>query len=94
MLFIAQFQSTPPVRGATQHIKSTVYKPKADFNPRPPCGGRQHKYDNCVGYYVFQSTPPVRGATDLRDLSSVGNDISIHAPRAGGDTVRMLIISS
>mgnify|MGYP007060634037 CR=1 FL=1 len=33
------FQSTPPVRGATPGGRDK-YVRYADFNPRPPCGGR------------------------------------------------------
>ena len=61
------------------------------FNPRPPCGGRQELLRL---YYVngkFQSTPPVRGATKhLGDITKINWDISIHAPRAGGDGARPL----
>ena len=34
---------------------------------------------------IFQSTPPVRGATKLRRGYYCTYEISIHAPRAGGD---------
>ena len=40
---------------------------------------------SCSGSYRFQSTPPVRGATEHNDNVDYLNDISIHAPRAGGD---------
>ena len=33
----------------------------------------------------FQSTRPVRGATGTKDNATAGDDISIHAPRAGRD---------
>ena len=33
----------------------------------------------------FQSTPPVRGATRSRCGRAARRDISIHAPREGGD---------
>ena len=38
-------------------------------------------------YYlcIFQSTLPVRGATRTKTHHSVGQSISIHAPRAGSD---------
>ncbi len=35
----------------------------------------------------FQSTPPVRGATCVAGKCPLAQNISIHAPRAGGDTV-------
>ena len=34
---------------------------------------------------IFQSTPPVRGATVVIVRVRYVDDISIHAPRAGGD---------
>ena len=37
---------------------------------------------------IFQSTPPVRGATVVIVRVRYVDDISIHAPRAGGDKVR------
>ena len=36
---VAQFQSTPPARGATV-AEAIVRRDSADFNPRPPRGGR------------------------------------------------------
>ena len=55
------FQSTLPVRGATNQLLNNV---------------------SCSS---FQSTPPVRGATLRYTLPLRQIDISIHAPRAGGD---------
>mgnify|MGYP004690195103 CR=1 FL=1 len=124
----SKFQSTPPVRGATDGKRPkrsastiSIHAPRAggdrkglrgdttegDFNPRPPCGGRpdSSKYSRtvhdfnprppCGGRHMtldcgtekpsFQSTPPVRGATLSSALSSAFAQISIHAPRAGGD---------
>ena len=55
------FQSTLPVRGATQATMPPALRP--DFNPRSPCGERPHQaaiHSACQG---FQSTLPVRGAT-------------------------------
>ena len=40
---LQQFQSTPPVRGATRN-PGADNRAGLDFNPRPPCGGRQQKY--------------------------------------------------
>ena len=80
-----------------------------NFNPRPPCGGRQLNsivalpyrlfqstppvrgatttpYED-DGLLIFQSTPPVRGATSFEELGVTLTDISIHAPRAGGDNI-------
>jgi len=57
------------------------------FNPRPPCGGRLAQARLIQELEVFQSTPPVWGATlRLPDLPA-RPDISIHAPRVGGDNI-------
>ena len=37
----------------------------------------------------FQSTPPARGATLLQSTSPMYLTISIHAPREGGDHIRL-----
>ena len=55
------------------------------FNPRPPCGGRQTSLNNSSRCVEFQSTPPVWGATHLPFCYPAALDISIHAPRVGGD---------
>ena len=57
-----------------------------DFNPRPPRGGRP-----CAAYLEitnerFQSTPPARGATTGGAGGLRWANISIHAPREGGDS--------
>ena len=55
------------------------------FNPRPPCGGRPEAEATRSLIQAFQSTPPVRGATYTVPEDADIYDISIHAPRAGGD---------
>ena len=60
----------------------------ADFNPRPPCGGRLLTVEEEDQVKGFQSTPPVRGATDFCAEGPGCPHISIHAPRAGGDPKR------
>ena len=57
------------------------------FNPRPPRGGRPSATQALSRRFAFQSTPPARGAT-LWLLRKVVRlfDISIHAPREGGDS--------
>ena len=42
------------------------------------------RYDTSPGQR-FQSTPPARGATVPFQLQAIEVDISIHAPREGGD---------
>ena len=58
---------------------------KANFNPRPPRGGRLLVVHMQGEDGVFQSTPPARGATSRHHESGQGKVISIHAPREGGD---------
>ena len=41
---------------------------------------------------IFQSTPPARGATNFPEKSCIFIDISIHAPREGGDFVLFLFL--
>ena len=63
------------------------------FNPRPPCGGRRRQRSGIICKWLFQSTPPVRGATlTYRTLREELREISIHAPRAGGDAERALLL--
>ncbi len=58
---------------------------RLNFNPRPPRGGRRSALSKCLTIQGFQSTPPARGATSACG-SAIGNiEISIHAPREGGD---------
>ena len=58
------------------------------FNPRPPRGGRRRARQTTARPTRFQSTPPARGATRALWLDAGLVDVSIHAPRAGGDTRR------
>ena len=60
------------------------------FNPRPPCGERLNINQRVILRLVFQSTPPVRGATSDRTNKPQSGRVSIHAPRAGSDTERVL----
>ena len=60
--WIALFQSTRPVRGATPCL--AICRRKAHyFNPRAPCGARRDPEHCRPGFWLFQSTRPVRGAT-------------------------------
>ena len=56
-----EFQSTPPMRGAT-NAKKVIQAGK-----------------------LFQSTPPGWGGDDACRVRGLAADISIHAPRVGGD---------
>ena len=57
------------------------------FNPRPPRGGRRPGRGDVRGADLFQSTPPARRATPAPFPRSERAPVSIHAPRAEGDTV-------
>ena len=78
-----EFQSTPPVRGATR--SDPAYSALSPFQSTPPVrGATSEKFEGYLAA-AFQSTPPVRGAT-IQICSECGEEhISIHAPRAGGD---------
>ena len=79
------FNPRPPRGGRHEsRIRPCVNE---NFNPRPPRGGRPctHGAGRLKG--GFQSTPPARGATKSRRNHSKKLNISIHAPREGGDGV-------
>ena len=62
---------------------------RAHFNPRTPCGVRRcRSRPTRRSRRTFQSTHPVRGATRSRAEDQAGQEISIHAPRAGCDAAR------
>ena len=63
-----------------------------NFNPRTPCGVRQKhrtivRQEECE----FQSTHPLRGATKALENHQKGEIISIHAPLAGCDPLRIML---
>ena len=58
------FQSTRPVRGATEESMRSQYS-HHNFNPRAPCGARPIGADTVPVSLSFQSTRPVRGATEV-----------------------------
>ena len=55
----------------------------------PSRGATRSIYTYCLVFTIFQSTRPVRGATQQQGLTSDAGTISIRAPRAGRDAVRM-----
>ena len=57
------------------------------FNSRTPCGVRPKALELARSYKMFQFTHPVRGATKKADLTNLATKVSIHAPRAGCDTI-------
>ena len=56
------FQSTHPMRGATEEPAITIRK-NTNFNPRTPCGVRLVQEVTAAAGQLFQSTHPMRGAT-------------------------------
>ena len=57
------------------------------FNPRPPRGERHVARKIKLSHWQFQSTPPARGATRCKYHLGRKENISIHAPREGSDTL-------
>ena len=80
-----RFQSTRPARGATSRGRSPDLHP--GFNPRAPRGARLFVNRDPRGYGLFQSTRPARGATPARGETPRAELVSIHAPRAGRDSL-------
>ena len=60
------FQSTRPVRGATDTPSARI-PVSCHFNPRAPCGARPTYMVSLMLQHLFQSTRPVRGATSLHN---------------------------
>ena len=77
------FQFTHPVWGAT--LQSNQHRSMRRFNSRTPCGVRRLLDLLVEVRQLFQFTHPVWGATHLLDSVSVGEEVSIHAPRVGCD---------
>ena len=78
------FQSTPPARGAT--IPTSGNDWLQIFQSTPPARGATHTLSTKIlTLLVFQSTPPARGATIAPPFLVQQQNISIHAPREGGD---------
>ena len=62
MIFLTEFQSTLPARGATR-VRSCAGSPAGYFNPRSPHGERHEQSGVLLSPLPFQSTLPARGAT-------------------------------
>ena len=81
------FQSTPPARGATTE-RLPELRAVLHFNPRPPRGGRQF-FEICgLGGSYFNPRPPRGGRLCGTGGRAARTEISIHAPREGGDSRR------
>ena len=86
--YTAAFQSTPPARGATVENGMLVVR-YYKFQSTPPARGAT-RMSRIVRWAAsqFQSTPPARGATHVAPVRVLYRQISIHAPREGGDAYR------
>ena len=82
---VGQFQSTPSARRATKRVRTPEGAP-ANFNPRPPRGGRRASVVAALDTLEFQSTPSARRATKKAGGRVDQSRISIHALREEGDT--------
>ena len=82
-MICATFQSTHPVRGASETVPRTH---DADYisihAPREGCDMKKSRTGERI---PFQSTHPVRGATSMLRRCTLFYGISIHAPREGCD---------
>ena len=56
------------------------------FQSTPPARGATPDMQELTAPDMFQSTPPARGATYEGRRARRSEEVSIHAPRAGGDT--------
>ena len=81
------FNPRPPRGGRPDRAIAEAAEYK-NFNPRPPRGGRHASECFSQGVHRFQSTPPAWGATPRYAHRLPASDISIHAPRVGGDRLR------
>ena len=80
------FNPRPPRRGRlAEEVADLLLR---CFNPRPPRRGRLASPSALRSSPVFQSTPPAQGATWRWRASAPAWPVSIHAPRAGGDTTK------
>ena len=62
-----------------------IPKNKVTFQSTPPARGATRHRQICTVPGIFQSTPPARGATPQTRRQIPCIEISIHAPREGGD---------
>ena len=76
-----EFQSTPPVRGATRlgiaNLSAQI------FQSTPPVRGATLQGLNAVALSPFQSTPPVRGATGITKAGTAPNVFQSTPPVRG-----------
>ena len=74
-------------RGERPYLADYFYINKADFYPRSPRGERPTSWRRNTPNKRFLSTLPAWGATNTHASGSPSQQISIHAPRVGSDSV-------
>ncbi len=83
-LYRREFQSAPPAWGAMTSV--LFVRGQAQFQSAPPAWGAIAHWVYCLGRSRFQSAPPAWGAIKLIKQGEMKKDVSIRAPRVGGDT--------
>ena len=83
----SHFNPRPPRRGRPlcRHCQPSC---SMLFQSTPPAKGATISAPLIFVISLFQSTPPAKGATDYPQQRQAAGDISIHAPREGGDISR------
>ena len=80
------FNPRPPRGG--RRLSARFWPTIETFQSTPPARGATYESVTFWQSIEFQSTPPARGATFCRIVAyRVTEDISIHAPREGGDNM-------
>ena len=84
---ISLFQSTLPIRGATN--QNQLPRPQQLISIHAPHTGSDSSCAlRLTVTHIFQSTLPIRGATHCRPCHLGQHYISIHAPHTGSDHAR------
>ena len=65
-----------------------------NFNPRPPRGGRPSGFHRFRMRFDFNPRPPRGGRRQLRPRLQQYHQISIHAPREGGDSNFLMVTTA
>ena len=78
------FNPRPPRGGRRRNSQQCDCK-CSYFNPRPPRGGRRRAGRSRIAPLNFNPRPPRGGRLAQEGFEQVYSDISIHAPREGGD---------
>ena len=92
-LDIAGWVSIHAPLAGRDNYSAQVLKANMRFNPRAPCGARQYTLSHSARTDRFQSTRPLRGATWMPLPGAPAEGVSIHAPLAGRDFMRLSPIS-